>query len=704
MARPDNSVPPRPGNVPADARWDPGRTPGFEWKQGVLDDEGKKHGVHRCWTRDGVLHAETSYAHGEMHGPHRTFHPDGTLALDASYARGVRMDCQYHRSEQESPEPFVEAAPNVWSVRHCTRDGKTSYTIRYYLKDGVECGPDGKPLPARPPQVPRDARWFPELERWADGDIDRATNAQVGRWRWWSPDGVLRHEEVRDARGEPATIIDYTPAGALQCRTVRDGAGETRDHYFLDGKLAARRRDDASGRAIYKASWHRDGALNEEIERAFDGDRLARVTERGRAGALVFEARAEGTAMACMLYRDGGGVLASGVIADGKLAGTWRIFDDTGRVRREVDASALALEHAVTGDGLAWRLGEALFRSDDGALAPAPELAGCDREPWDPAVPWPRLLHAAVSPDPLVQGYALAVIDQQLDSGAPALLGRAVPYLARLLGHAGADREHLLATIESCSAHPPALAAAWPHLFAAFAQGSLDERLQILALARLAPEARPGLVELARRDADPAMRACAIDALTAQAGYPLGDVLPALGDRDPAVRVAAAVAIGCTKGGESPREVVTVLADTLRGWRDVAARFAALPHLEGHVLGWVALALGSIRSVDARSLAQLLCASFDEVDPASAVTYARGLLALAFGRGERPFAKRFVDILDTLARSKQLWLEHDAAVAVLEHWNLPRDPRVLAGLVAKLRSVPDPEAMMQKAGHGLRGG
>ena len=35
MARPDNSVPPRPTGVPADARWDP-KEPGFEWVQGEL--------------------------------------------------------------------------------------------------------------------------------------------------------------------------------------------------------------------------------------------------------------------------------------------------------------------------------------------------------------------------------------------------------------------------------------------------------------------------------------------------------------------------------------------------------------------------------------------------------------------------------------------------------------------------------------------
>ena len=74
------------------------------------------------------------------------------------------------------------------------------------------------------------------------------------------------------------------------------------------------------------------------------------------------------------------------------------------------------------------------------------------------------------------------------------------------------------------------------------------------------------------------------------------------------------------------------------------------------MLSYLALAAGAVRSADARSLAQALCERIDEVDGRSAVTYGQGLLALAFGRGERPFAKRFIEILAALATSKQFWL------------------------------------------------
>jgi hypothetical protein len=160
MASPDNSAPPRPASVPAEARWDP-KEPGFEWVTGAIDAEGRRHGLHRSWTRDGRLHGECSYDHGRVHGKNINFHPDGTVASEATWVNGLIMDSVFYRSDAPTTEPFAQAAPGVWSVRYYTRDGKTNYTIRYFARDGSECGPDGKPLPARPKTVSADARWIP---------------------------------------------------------------------------------------------------------------------------------------------------------------------------------------------------------------------------------------------------------------------------------------------------------------------------------------------------------------------------------------------------------------------------------------------------------------------------------------------------------------------------------------------------------------
>ena len=721
VGSPDNSSPPRPPTVPPDARWDPGKHPGFEWKQGGVDEHGRKHGVYRSWTRDGVLHAESQYDHGELHGANKNFHPDGTVSSEASWVRGVIMDSVYYRSEHPTTEPFAQAAPDVWSVRYYTRDGKTNYTIRYFSRDGVECGPDGKSLPPRPPRVSADARWFPDMDRWVDGEIERGTNAQVGRWRWWTRDGVLRREELRDGKGEATLIADFRADGTAEKKTTRSDAGEERDYYFDDGKLSIRRRTDPRGRDVYKASWFRDGSIDEEITRVYEGDDLASVVERGAGGMLRFEARREGPAMACVLYgKDGKRPAATGTISGGKLAGTWKLCDGAGAVRREADVGALAIEQAVTAESLEWSLGRALYELD--APADVAELAGVDVEPWhdiegcygDHVEDFPRLLRALVSTDPLVRRYALGCIDSEIEhqgSTYPAT-AHVLPYLARLLAHAQADRTRLLAVIqcageaarayadddETCASVVRAIATAWPHVFAIFARASLDDRRKILVIAKLAPAARANIVEVARGDADPAMRACAIDSL-ATGAYELADVAFALADRDLLVRAAAAIAIGCTKGPASPREVTNVLADVLRGWRDVAPRFAELPYVDGHLLAYTALAAGSIRNSDARSLAQHLCAAIDEVDARSAITFARGLCALAFGRGERPFAKRFVEILAALARSKQLWVFDVNARELLADWNLPRAREELAALVAELQVAGDPEALMHQRMH-----
>jgi hypothetical protein len=623
--------------------------------------------------------------------------------------RGVIMDSIYFRSDYPTPEPFAQAAPDVWSVHYYTRDGKTNYTIRYFTRDGVECGPDGKALPQRPKSVSGDARWFPDLDRWVDGEIERGTNSQVGRWRWWHREGVLRHEELRGTGGEALMIADFRGDGTISKRVVRDERGEERDYHFDDGKLSTRRRSDPRGRDVYKGSWYRDGSLDEEKLRVYDGDHLASVTERTTGGALLFEARREGAALACVLYgKDGKTPAAIGMIEGDKLAGTWRVCDDAGKVRREADVGALAIAQPVTADGLEWTLGQALYRLDEPTLGDLPELAGVDAEPWgelegaygQQVGEFPRLLRALASADPLVRRYALAGIDSEIEhqgSTYPAS-DRAIPYLARMLAHGNADRTRLLGVIQ-CAGTGESIAEAWPHVFAIFPRATLEQRLKILAIAKLAPDARASVLAVARGDADPAMRACAVDSLVTSDSDVAG-VLPALADRDLLVRAAAAIAIACAKGPAAPREIVHALGDTIRGWRDIAPRFAELPFVDGHLLAYLALAAGSIRTPDARSLAHHLYPLIDETDARSAVTFGQGLLALAFGDGDRPFAKRFVEILDALARSKRFWTFDVNAREVLDRWNLPRSAREVAALVAELQVAGDPESVMHERMHG----
>jgi antitoxin component YwqK of YwqJK toxin-antitoxin module len=734
MGNPENSPPARPRTVPEDARWDP-KDPGFEWVLGRVDDEGRRHGPYRSWTRDGVLHGESNYVHGKVHGKNLNFHPDGTVASEADWVMGLILDSVFYRSDNPTTEPFAQANPNVWSVRYYTRDGKTNYTIRYFMRDGTECGPDGNALPPRPASVSPDARWFPDMDRWVDGAIERGTNNQVGSWRWWSREGVLRHEEVRDASGQATLISQYEPEGTLKKKTARGPHGEERDYYYEDGKLSTRYREDASGRQTYKASWQRDGELEEETSCTFDGDTLTSVTERGRGGVLRFEARREGPALACMLYqRDGKTMAATGLIDNDKLTGNWRIFDEHGAVRREVDVTPLELTQRPTAHGLDWELGHALYKTDAPAFATPEQLSGVDDEPWaetagcfdEHVAELPQLLRGLTSPDPLIREYCLGAIVSEIEhqgSTYPAT-ARVIPWLARLLSHPGVEQAKLLTTlqcagqntapyvdqVQDMDAGDPerfaiegtykAIGAAWPLIFACFGAASIEERRMILVLAKYAAEAKADIIDVARHDSDAGMRACAIDSLCSMASVDIADVAPSLGDKDPLVRAATAIALALTKGPDAPREVVAALREAVHSAdRDLPARWNELPYTDGHLLAYLSLATGSVRSADARSLAQALCERLDTVDAPSAVTYGQGLLALAFGRGERPFAKRFAEILAALAASKQFWVFNVNASEVLDKWHLPHSQGELAKLVAELATQSDAEAWLHAQMH-----
>ncbi|MEO8845722.1 MAG: hypothetical protein ABI591_09595 [Kofleriaceae bacterium] len=759
MARPDNSVPPRPAAVPPEARWDP-KEPGFEWVHGEVDADGRRHGAFKSWTRDGTLHGESHYDHGRVHGKNVNFHPDGTIASEADWVAGLIMDSAFHRSAAPTTEPFAQAAPGVWSVRYYTRDGKTNYTIRYFARDGSECGPDGQPLPPRPSSVSGEARWFPDIERWVDGEIARGTNTQVGRWRWWSKEGVLRHEEHRDAAGAAALIAKYRVDGTLEKKTQKDDRGEQRELFGETGRLSLRTKVDERGRQSYAGVWLGDGTLAEETTRIFDGDALVAVTEKGERGVRRFEAKREGlakaepggranhsSALACVLYQTDGRTLAAAGLLEGSLLGTWRIFDERGAVRREVDTTGFGIVHEVTGRGLGACLGEALFRRDEPGFETPPQLAGVDQEPWSELAGahdveverFPRLVRGLVAADPLVREYSLRAIRGEIlvDRAVYPATARVVPYLAGALAHPLVDRSQVLALLQELAvitvphaageletedptrprlvaelapASEPtdeavalravarALDSAWPAIFAQFASAALDDRRRIFEVAKLAPAAKPAILEIARRDHDATLRACAARTLIELPTFAAADAAPLLADKDALVRATTAIALGLHRGPEATREAVHGLDDALRGWRDYAKRYAELPFADGHVLAQVALAAGAIRTPDARSLTHQLCAVLDEVDGLSALTFARGLLALAFGPEggsyERPYAKRFVEVLEALARSKAFWTHEAAACDVLERWHLPKNRIAIIAIVTELRSSGDAEVVM----------
>jgi hypothetical protein len=512
--------------------------------------------------------------------------------------------------------------------------------------------------------------------------------------------------------------------------------------------------------------WLADGSLAEETTRIFDGDTLVAVTEKGERGVRRFEAKREGSALACVLYREDGRTLAAAGLLDHVLLGTWRIFDDRGALRREVDTTGFAVAHEATGRGLGARLGEALFRRDEPTFETPPQLAAVDRVAWTDLTGardvdverFARLVRGLVAVDPLVREYSLRAIRGEVlvDRMVYPATARVVPFLAAALSHALADRSALLALLQELAViavphavtddfasedatspreldetlqtkrapergedfiaeegtrpAPPvaadetaalratarALDESWPLIFAQFATSPLEDRRRIFELAKLAPGAKPAILEIARRDSDATLRAVAARTVVELPTFAAADAAPLLGDKDALVRATTAIALGLHRKRDAPREAVHGLDDALRNWRDTAKRYAELPFADAHVLAQIALAAGEIRTPDARSLTHQLCAVLDDVDGRSALVFARGLLGLAFGEApfERPYAKRFIEVLEALARSRVFFTHEAGAVEVLERWRLPRGRIAILGLVAELRGSADAEALM----------
>lgn len=614
----------------------------------------------------------------------------------------------------------------------------------------------GNTPPPRPRAVPDDARWDADAFEWTRGADDDA-GRRHGRHAMWTRGGRLRGERGF-AHGEPDGVaIAYHPDGTVasettwargvaQERVLHRCAGRTPDVFPADAPGAWTVRYSSRDGATYAPRYFdRDGAECDrsgarapakpsgvpDAARWDDGAWVAGelVSATGApvgawmwwspGGARTFTARHDGDALACALYAgDGETAIATGAIANGTLTGVWRALEPSGAVRRELDAGPLALAHDGTGRGLAELLGAAMFREDiaSRALPDLAELAQLDD--FDVVIvddgdgddganagelgELEPLVAALIAREPLVRDHAYAALARSL-AGEPALAERALPHLARLLAPIApsarigvADRARLLGLVASVGAHArAALDAAWPAIFRAFPHATTDERRAILALAELSPSALDDALELARADPDPATRAFAIARVIELPSFAADAAAPSLvGDRDPLVRTATAIALARRLGPDASRDVIRALDDALRTFADfdLARRFAAVPGANEHLLVALAAAAAAIRTPDARSLARELCAHLDALEPRDALAYGRALLTLALA--QRPYAKRFAEILDTLARSKRFWIHEHAASAALREHRLPATRLALSALLATVRAAPDPEAAL----------
>ncbi len=112
------TIPPRPESVPDDARYEP-EFAGYEWVQGELDAEGRRHGPCLEWNEEGLLHGKCTYVHGKLHGLNENYHPDGKLASAGQWREGVAYDCDYFENGCDQSQVLHCASAGL----HCASAG-----------------------------------------------------------------------------------------------------------------------------------------------------------------------------------------------------------------------------------------------------------------------------------------------------------------------------------------------------------------------------------------------------------------------------------------------------------------------------------------------------------------------------------------------------------------------------------------------------
>lgn len=751
------TTPARPKNVPETARFVADNAEGYRWVDGAVDAEGKAHGLTRLFSEvgDGYLHQECTYAHEVVVGTNTVYHPDGTVASTGEWRDGTLLDAVYYRAKGESPEPFPgDVGASVVSVRFCSRSGTANEQILYFDAQGREVTDTGDPMPVRPPSVDADARFFPQRELWLSGGVLRGEEPkQVGICKQWTPEGVLvRHDEF-DAAGVPLSSQRFFSDGALS-ENVRFENGERRlrEKYRAPGQLSSREEKDERGRLTHDADFAKDGSLREEKTWAYEGDALARHRELGRKGVLLFEAtRSEGGHL-CRIHEpsgEGSQLLAEGNVANGRLAGSWRVLADDGRTRTEVDVSPYEVEVKDLERRDVFRaLSVALYRHFGSRLGDVPELAKVSDTPWatlkgcyGTAKEFPSYLKALTAPEPIVKAFALGRIMSEIEhqgSVYPAT-GAVAPYFVRLLANAAVDRVALLECLhevaqaaapyrsdaeESLAKEPArmsdkegdwrfaildtldAIGEGWPTLAKVLELGTPKEQGLIVSLAGHARgrDLAPEIVRLAKEAPSPTLRAVAVDALCSrESKVDAASLSPCLEDPDALVRMSAAIALACRFGPDAPRATDARLAEALAHLDERKASYYALPFVRSHPLAYLALAAGSRRTEPCFAMAMPLAQRLAEVDGVSAPEVGRGLLALAFGRCKKPFMPGFVDVLEGLAKSDPFFALNVNAAEVLRDFGLPGHAiggrEALTALVAELRAAEDPEGLLYARMH-----
>jgi hypothetical protein len=497
------------------------------------------------------------------------------------------------------------------------------------------------------------------------------------------------------------------------------------------------RRYTPAGKKSYEAYFSEKGRVRSRVQSAWEGERLLQTEARGEDDTLVHVGVCEGDLVGYCFFRPDGQVQATGAFHQASPTGLWSFFDEAGRLAHQIDLGPLKLKgHQVDEDfDPDWLLGQALL--PQASTGPRPlQLDGVEKVDWknvhgcwsEKVKAFPALLQAMTSPERAVRHVAFGEIQGECEHQGSTYeaTARVVPFLVRLLEHENADRKDILDFIYQvgCASSGyveqvqeleeddveriaiegtyQAVRAGWPS-FARLLDDPdpvLRERAILLAAFADRDRVKDAIARAAEHDPEVRLRGVAIQTLLALDGAEPAEALPFLDHPDPVLRLVTATCACKRFGPDAPARSVDVLRECFEQWETLRGRYEELPFVNEHMLADLSIAVGSIRNDQARAMGPALAASLDTVDAFSSIRYARGLFALCFGNGDKPYAACFPEILATVARS-QRFFEYVNCNEVLDAWNLPHSAEQLRALAELVAAAPDPEeAMYQKMHEG----
>ncbi|HEY3449622.1 MAG TPA: thiol reductase thioredoxin [Myxococcales bacterium] len=245
-------VPARPKSVPPKAAWNGAEG---EWELSA------RNGVARYWRRDGSLCNECTFRDGKPSGPFKRFHNNGQVSQEGTFLDGELHGTRtWHASDAPTEEQVLTEGMSD-KVRRSEMDYEKGrvVAVRHFDAEGTRVSPDGEPYPERPPLVPDEAEFQPEVG-WVLATLD-AQGRRHGSWQRWTSGGELAEstEFVEDLKSGPSTL--FHPNG----KKSEEG------RFKEDLREGVWKSFDTKGALLAEITWHAGSRHGPAVDRSVAG-------------------------------------------------------------------------------------------------------------------------------------------------------------------------------------------------------------------------------------------------------------------------------------------------------------------------------------------------------------------------------------------------------------------------------------------------